>query len=84
MQIPQIGHFLFLCLSTLNIEEVMHWELERSFAMPRESSTMQKVMTSLLSTPYQRTKYVNLTLYEPYWIILPHLISMYDETTAYK
>lgn len=55
-QIPQIGLFLFLCQSPLNIGEVMHFELERSFMMPRESSTMQLIMTSLLSTPFQRLK----------------------------
>ncbi|XP_050409997.1 uncharacterized protein KIAA2026 [Patella vulgata] len=55
-ELPQIGHFLFLCQEPLNIGEVPQFELERSFAMPRQSSCMQNVMTSLLSTQYQRTK----------------------------
>ncbi|CAH1785567.1 unnamed protein product, partial [Owenia fusiformis] len=55
-ELPQIGHFLYLCLEPLNMEEVVHYELERCFAMPKQSVTMQKIMTSLLSTPYQRTR----------------------------
>ncbi|XP_071100239.1 uncharacterized bromodomain-containing protein 10-like [Haliotis cracherodii] len=55
-EIPAIGHFLFLCQEPLNLEEVAHYELECSFLMPRQSSTMQRVMSSLLSTPFQRTK----------------------------
>ncbi|XP_013420345.1 uncharacterized protein KIAA2026 [Lingula anatina] len=55
-EIPQIGLFLFLCQEVLNIGEIMQYELERSFAMAKESTVMQTVMTSLLSTPYQRTR----------------------------
>ncbi|XP_067654927.1 uncharacterized bromodomain-containing protein 10-like [Haliotis asinina] len=55
-EIPAIGHFLFLCQEPLNLEEVAHYELECSFLMPRQSSTMQRIMSSLLSTPFQRTK----------------------------
>nr|XP_006812329.1 PREDICTED: uncharacterized protein KIAA2026-like [Saccoglossus kowalevskii] len=53
-EIPQIGHFLYICQSSLNIGEVVFYELERGFLMPRESSTFAKVFTSLLSTPFQR------------------------------
>ncbi|KAL5007744.1 hypothetical protein ScPMuIL_016550 [Solemya velum] len=55
-ELPQIGHFLFLCQIALNVGEVIQFELERCFAMPRESSTLQWVMTCLMSTPFQRTK----------------------------
>ncbi|XP_060572711.1 uncharacterized protein LOC132730744 [Ruditapes philippinarum] len=55
-ELPQIGLFLFLCQAQLNIGEVMHFELERCFMMARESSTLQLIMTSLLSTPFQRLK----------------------------
>ena len=55
-QLPQIGLFLFLANNALNLGEVMQYELERGLAMPRESTTLQRVMTSLLSTPYQRTR----------------------------
>ncbi|XP_070565444.1 uncharacterized bromodomain-containing protein 10-like [Ptychodera flava] len=53
-EIPQIGHFLYICQSTLNIGEIAFYELERGFLMPRESSSFAKVVTSLLSTPFQR------------------------------
>ncbi|XP_064601292.1 uncharacterized bromodomain-containing protein 10-like [Liolophura sinensis] len=55
-ELPQIGLFLFLCQEPLNIGEVVQYELERCFAMAKESSTLQAVMTTLLSTPYQRTR----------------------------
>ena len=55
-QLPSIGLFLFVCNPALNVGEVMQWELERGLAVPRESSTVQLVMTSLLSTPHQRLK----------------------------
>ena len=61
-QLPQIGHFLFLTAEVLNIGEVMQFELERSFWMPRRSAVMQAMMTSLLSTPYQRTRSVTYTV----------------------
>ena len=57
-QIPQIGLFLFLLQDPLNVGEVMHLELERCFMMPRESNTVHRIMTSLLSSPFQRLKYV--------------------------
>ncbi|KAK3104223.1 hypothetical protein FSP39_025438 [Pinctada imbricata] len=55
-ELPQMGLFLFLCQIPLNIGEVSQFELERCFYMPRESSALQRVMTALLSTPFQRTK----------------------------
>ncbi|KAJ8298929.1 hypothetical protein KUTeg_022989 [Tegillarca granosa] len=55
-ELPQIGLFLFLCQEPLNTGEISQFELERCFFMPRESSTMHLVMTSLLSTPFQRTR----------------------------
>ncbi|KAK3608519.1 hypothetical protein CHS0354_010374 [Potamilus streckersoni] len=64
-EIPQISLFLFLCQTPLNLGEIPHFELERCFMMPRESSTMQQIMTSLLSTPFQRTKF-NLKNLMPY------------------
>jgi len=55
-QIPQICHFVLLCAVPLGLTGVAVYELERSFLMPRESSTLQRLMTSLLSTPFQRTR----------------------------
>ncbi|XP_041367368.1 uncharacterized protein KIAA2026-like [Gigantopelta aegis] len=61
-ELPQIGLFLFLCQTPLNLLEVTQFELERCFAMVKQSSTLQWMMTSLLSTPFQRTKIDKKTL----------------------
>jgi len=55
-QIPQICHFVLLCAVPLGLTGIPVYELERSFLMPRESSALQRVMTSLLSTPFQRIR----------------------------
>ncbi|XP_067126473.1 serine-rich adhesin for platelets-like [Centruroides vittatus] len=55
-ELPQIGHFLFLAQKTLNIPELHMYALERVFLMPRESIYLATIITSLLSSPYQRTK----------------------------
>lgn len=55
-QLPQIGHFIFLTLKTLNIYEVPQYELERMLLMPRASRTLAMLLTSLLSSPQQRQK----------------------------
>jgi len=55
-QIPQICHFVLLCAVPLGLSGIPVYELERSFLMPRESIALQRVMTSLLSTPFQRTR----------------------------
>ncbi len=55
-QIPFIGHFLYMCQTALFLEEVSYYELERAFAAPRQSSLLRRIYTSLLSTPYQRTR----------------------------
>lgn len=55
-ELPQIGHFIFLTLKTLNIYEVPQYELERMLLMPRASRTLAMLLTSLLSSPQQRQK----------------------------
>lgn len=67
-ELPQIGHFLFLCQEPLYLAEVPQYELERCFLMARESTTMQRIMSSLLSTPHQRTKLYNHRHRMPYRI----------------
>lgn len=66
-ELPQIGHFLFLAQKTLNIPELHMYALERVFLMPRESVYLATIITSLLSSPYQRTK-LNRTPPMPYRI----------------
>ncbi|KAK7066542.1 hypothetical protein SK128_019295, partial [Halocaridina rubra] len=55
-ELPQIGHFIFLTLKTLNIYEVPQYELERMLLMPQASRTLAMLLTSLLSSPQQRQK----------------------------
>ncbi|XP_053708168.1 uncharacterized protein KIAA2026 [Synchiropus splendidus] len=52
-ELPAIGHFLCLAQSALNLPEIVFYELERCLLMPRCSTLLAKVMSSLLS-PWQR------------------------------
>nr|KAG5694164.1 hypothetical protein BaRGS_001491 [Batillaria attramentaria] len=61
-ELPQIGLFLYLLRDPLNLGEIPQFELERCLAMSRQSTTLQLIMTSLLSTPFQRLKIDKKTL----------------------
>ncbi|XP_061783443.1 uncharacterized bromodomain-containing protein 10 [Nerophis lumbriciformis] len=52
-ELPAIGHFLCLAQTALNLPEVVFFELERCLLMPRCSTLLSKIMSSLLS-PWQR------------------------------
>lgn len=54
-ELPAIGHFLCLAQTALNLPEIIFFELERCLLMPRCSSLLSKIMTSLLSPPQRRT-----------------------------
>lgn len=53
-ELPAIGHFLCLAQTALNLPEIIFFELERCLLMPRCSSLLSKLMTSLLSPPQRR------------------------------
>lgn len=53
-ELPAIGHFLCLAQTALNLPEIVFYELERCLLMPRCSSFLSKVMTSLLCHPHKR------------------------------
>ncbi|XP_030623805.1 uncharacterized protein KIAA2026 [Chanos chanos] len=53
-ELPAIGHFLCLAQKALNLPEIVFFELERCLLMPRCSSFLAKVMTSLLCQPHRR------------------------------
>ncbi|XP_036444405.1 uncharacterized protein KIAA2026-like isoform X2 [Colossoma macropomum] len=53
-ELPAIGHFLCLAQTALNLPEIVFFELERCLLMPRCSSFLAKVMTSLLCQPHRR------------------------------
>ncbi|XP_077354080.1 putative bromodomain-containing protein 10 [Festucalex cinctus] len=52
-ELPAIGHFLCLAQTVLNLPEIVFFELERCLLMPRCSSLLSKIMSSLMS-PWQR------------------------------
>lgn len=53
-ELPAIGHFLCLAQTALSLPEIIFFELERSLLMPRCSSLLSKIMSSLLSPPQRR------------------------------
>lgn len=53
-ELPAVGHFLCLAQTALNLPEIVFFELERCLLMPRCSSLLSKLMTSLLSPPQRR------------------------------
>ncbi|XP_076836818.1 putative bromodomain-containing protein 10 isoform X2 [Brachyhypopomus gauderio] len=53
-ELPAVGHFLCLAQTALNLPEIVFFELERCLLMPRCSSFLAKVMTSLLCQPHRR------------------------------
>ncbi|XP_062867978.1 uncharacterized protein KIAA2026-like [Trichomycterus rosablanca] len=53
-ELPAIGHFLCLAQTALNLPEIVFFELERCLLMPRCSSFLAKVVTSLLCPPHRR------------------------------
>jgi hypothetical protein len=55
-EIPQIGHFLHLARTALNVGEIAQYELEHMFLMPEASLLLATLVTSLLSSPNQRIK----------------------------
>jgi hypothetical protein len=55
-EIPQIGHFLHLARTALNVGEIAQYELEHMFLMPEASVLLATLVTSLLSSPNQRIK----------------------------
>uniref|UniRef100_UPI003AADAE7A uncharacterized bromodomain-containing protein 10 n=1 Tax=Centroberyx gerrardi TaxID=166262 RepID=UPI003AADAE7A len=53
-ELPAIGHFLCLAQTTLNLPEIIFFELERCLLMPRCNLFLSKIMSSLLSLPQRR------------------------------
>ncbi|XP_051876420.1 uncharacterized protein KIAA2026 [Pristis pectinata] len=53
-EIPAIGHFLCLAQQILNLPEIVYFDLERCLLMPKCSSFLAKIMTSLLSPHHRR------------------------------
>ncbi|XP_073977263.1 uncharacterized protein isoform X2 [Rhodnius prolixus] len=64
-QLAQIGQFLRLTSSVLNVEEITQYEVERMLLMPRESTTLATLMTSMLSPAVLRSN-LDVTPIMPY------------------
>lgn len=54
-ELPAIGHFLCLAQTALNLPEIVFFELERCLLMPRCSTLLSKIMSSLLCPPQRRS-----------------------------
>lgn len=54
-QLPEIGNFMAIIFKAFDIDVINQGEIERMFLMPKESTTMSKIMTVLLM-PIKRTK----------------------------
>lgn len=65
-QLPEIGNFMAIIFKELDLDIVNQGEIERMFLMPKESSTMSKVLTTLLM-PVKKTKYTGKLMPYKIW-----------------
>jgi len=65
-QLPEIGNFLAILFKKLNLDIIKQGEIERMFLMPKESTTMSKVMTTLLM-PVKKTKCISEVMPYKVW-----------------
>lgn len=56
-QLADIGNFLSIIFKEFGFDIINQCEIERMFLMPKESSTMSKIMTTLLM-PTKKNKYI--------------------------
>ncbi|XP_025200122.1 uncharacterized protein LOC112598032 [Melanaphis sacchari] len=64
-ELPEIGNFVTIIFKKLDLDIINQGEIERMFLMPKESTTMGKIMTTLLM-PIKKTKFVGQVM--PYTI----------------
>ncbi|XP_060861557.1 MATH and LRR domain-containing protein PFE0570w-like [Metopolophium dirhodum] len=62
-ELPEIGNFLAILFKKLDHDIINQGEIERMFIMPKESTTMSKVMTTLLM-PVKKNKSNHLMPYK--------------------
>jgi len=65
-QLPEIGNFLAILFKKLDLDIINQGEIERMFFIPKESSTMSKIMTTLLM-PVKKTKYISPVMPYKVW-----------------
>ncbi|KAK9499769.1 hypothetical protein O3M35_002745 [Rhynocoris fuscipes] len=66
-QLAEIGQFLRLTAGVLNVEELTQYEVERMLLMPKESTSLATLMTSMLSPAMMRSN-LDVTPVMPYEI----------------
>ncbi|CAI6351637.1 unnamed protein product [Macrosiphum euphorbiae] len=65
-ELPEIGNFLAILFKKLDLSIINQGEIERMFLMPKESTTMGKVMTTLLD-PRKKTKCIGPVMPYKVW-----------------
>jgi len=65
-QLPEIGNFLAILFKKLDLDIINQGEIERMFLMPKESTTMGKVMTTLLM-PVKKAKCIGQVMPYKVW-----------------
>eukprot|EP00794_Sanderia_malayensis_P016659 gene16659-18349_t len=55
-EVPSVGIFIFILKDFLNLQDLNYTEFELGTLYPEKSSLMSKIFTSLLVTPFQRSK----------------------------
>ncbi|VVC30034.1 Bromodomain [Cinara cedri] len=65
-ELPEIGNFVAIIFKELDYEIVNQGEIERMFLMPKESTTMSKIMTTLLM-PIKKPKYIGREMPYKVW-----------------
>lgn len=65
-QLPEIGNFVAILFKKLDLDIVNQGEIENMFLMPKESTTMAKIMTTLLM-PVKKTKSIDQVMPYKVW-----------------
>lgn len=65
-QLPEIGNFVAILFKKLDIDIINQGEIERMFLMPKQSTTMGKIMTTLLM-PVKKTKFIGQVMPYEIW-----------------
>ncbi|XP_060853914.1 uncharacterized protein KIAA2026-like [Rhopalosiphum padi] len=65
-ELPEIGNFVAILFKKLDLDIINQGEIERMFLMPKESTTMGKIMTTLLM-PVKKSKFVGQVMPYKVW-----------------
>lgn len=65
-QLPEIGNFVSILFKKFDIDIVNQGEIERMFLMPKESTAMSKIMTTLMM-PIKKAKCISRVMPYKVW-----------------